>query len=129
MSTTYSVYDPTTGQFTGSVITMPEELVDQNTPEGMKLLVGVFNSRTQQLDLATMEVVPREDTGLADRQARLVRMKRDSLLSACDWVVVRAHEAGAQVSQEWRAYRQALRSLTDQQGFPADVVWPTPPLS
>lgn len=27
----------------------------------------------------------------------------------------------------WATYRQALRDLTTQEGFPTNVVWPTPP--
>lgn len=62
-----------------------------------------------------------------------VRDERDSLLAATDWVVVRGAEmasiSGASVSvpQEWLDYRQSLRDITAQAGFPFSVVWPTKP--
>jgi len=31
------------------------------------------------------------------------------------------------ISDEMRAYRQALRDITEQEGFPDNVVWPTKP--
>ena len=54
------------------------------------------------------------------------RRRRDALLSACDWVTLRAQERGEPVLPEWLAYRQALRDIT-QQGVPWAIVWPTPP--
>lgn len=56
--------------------------------------------------------------------AEQVRAQRNSLLSASDWTQV----ADAPVDQTaWAAYRQALRDVPDQEGFPANVVWPVPP--
>lgn len=52
------------------------------------------------------------------------RSFRDELLSASDWTQV----ADAPVDQAaWAAYRQALRDVPDQAGFPAEIVWPTKP--
>lgn len=56
-----------------------------------------------------------------------MRAQRDRLLAESDWIVARAAEAGEPVPQPWRDYRQALRDVPDQPGFPAEVVWPTPP--
>jgi hypothetical protein len=52
------------------------------------------------------------------------RALRDSLLVACDWTQV----ADAPVDQPaWAVYRQALRDVTTQAGFPDAVVWPVKP--
>ncbi len=54
------------------------------------------------------------------------RSDRNSLLSACDWTQV----ADAPVDREaWSAYRQALRDVTLQDGFPLNIIWPNPPES
>jgi len=46
------------------------------------------------------------------------------LLSDSDWTQV----ADAPVDQAaWAVYRQALRDITDQEGFPYSVNWPTAP--
>jgi len=58
---------------------------------------------------------------------RNIRAKRDRLLSDTDWVVVKAMEDGVSVSDNWKLYRQALRDITAQAGFPYSVVWPAKP--
>ena len=55
-----------------------------------------------------------------------VRAKRDRLLTATDWRVVRAQESGAPVPLEWQAYRQALRDITEQTD-PFNINWPVRP--
>jgi hypothetical protein len=53
-----------------------------------------------------------------------VRAERSSLLAASDWTQV----ADAPVDQAaWASYRQALRDIPDQPGFPHNVAWPTKP--
>ena len=56
--------------------------------------------------------------------AASVRTERDALLAASDWTQV----ADAPVDQAaWAVYRQALRDVTAQAGFPDAVVWPVKP--
>lgn len=53
-----------------------------------------------------------------------VRQQRNALLVACDWTQV----ADAPVDKAaWVKYRQALRDITAQEGFPKNVVWPVKP--
>jgi len=57
-------------------------------------------------------------------QAKSVREQRNQKLKDTDWTQV----ADAPVDQAaWAAYRQALRDVPSQQGFPWDVQWPTQP--
>ena len=57
-------------------------------------------------------------------QAKSVRATRGEKLKESDWTQV----ADAPVDQAaWAAYRQALRDVTTQQGFPWTVDWPTIP--
>ena len=53
----------------------------------------------------------------------LVRNKRDSLLAATDWTA----NSDVTMSNEMRTYRQALRDVPSQAGFPDDVTWPVKP--
>jgi len=53
-----------------------------------------------------------------------VRMLRNQLLLACDWTQVSDSTAD---KQAWTTYRQALRDITNQAGFPDKVQWPTQP--
>lgn len=58
-----------------------------------------------------------------DMEADIVRRKRNFLLSETDWAVLPDSPANG-VYQE---YRQALRDITAQGGFPFDIVWPIKP--
>lgn len=58
---------------------------------------------------------------------RSVRSRRDDLLQDTDWVVTKAFEADISVPTEWFTYRQALRDVPAQVGFPYNVTWPTKP--
>ena len=50
-----------------------------------------------------------------------VRAHRDRLLANTDWTALSDNT----MSPEMFAYRQALRDVTAQEGFPYSVVWPT----
>lgn len=66
----------------------------------------------------------------APTEAELVdsaRAQRNALLRASDWVALRAMETGAPIPQEWAAYRQLLRDVPQQEGFPVSVGWPQSP--
>ena len=55
-------------------------------------------------------------------QAKSVRTSRDEKLKDSDWTQI----ADAPVDKEvWATYRQALRDVPTQSGFPWEVTWPT----
>lgn len=51
------------------------------------------------------------------------RSERDSLLLVTDWWAT----SDRTMTAEQTAYRQALRDIPDQAGFPTDITWPTKP--
>jgi hypothetical protein len=65
--------------------------------------------------------------GENDRLATAARQKRDALLSQSDWMVTKAMESSASLNFEWASYRQALRDIPQQAGFPANIDWPVKP--
>lgn len=57
--------------------------------------------------------------------AEQIRAERDVLLVASDWTQV----LDAPVDQTaWATYRQALRDIPQQPGFPTNVIWPDKPV-
>ena len=62
-----------------------------------------------------------------DAAAASVRKERDNLLAASDWVVIMHTEKGTNIPADWEIYRQALRDVTSQAGFPNNVTYPTKP--
>lgn len=59
--------------------------------------------------------------------AKNVRTTRDAKLAECDWLVIKAAETGVPLAADWVAYRQALRDVPTQAGFPHNVEWPVKP--
>jgi hypothetical protein len=57
-------------------------------------------------------------------QAEAMRKQRNEKLAECDWTQV----ADAPVDKTvWATYRQALRDVTAQEGFPWTITWPDAP--
>ena len=61
--------------------------------------------------------------GANDRAAAQVRQERDAKLAGTDWMA----NSDVTMSDAWRTYRQALRDVPTQAGFPTDVTWPVEP--
>jgi len=57
-------------------------------------------------------------------QAKAIRDQRNSKLAACDWTQLADSSAD---KPSWATYRQALRDVTAQAGFPWNVTWPVEP--
>jgi hypothetical protein len=56
-----------------------------------------------------------------------VRSRRDKYLQLSDKYMLLDYPITEQKRQEWADYRQQLRDLTGQTGYPTDVIWPTMP--
>lgn len=57
-------------------------------------------------------------------QAKSLRQQRNTKLSDCDWTQLGDSPVD---KAAWATYRQELRDLTKQSGFPWNVTWPTAP--
>ena len=58
-------------------------------------------------------------------QMHRVRVERTLRLQASDWT--QGKDIADDVSTAWATYRQALRDIPTQEGFPWDVTWPEQP--
>jgi hypothetical protein len=81
------------------------------------------------VDMTADEIFQREQqeklhaSELGNRLALDIRNQRNRLLQDTDWMALSDNT----MTPEWASYRQALRDITDQTGFPYSVVWPTKP--
>lgn len=120
----------------------PPELVKANTPEGCVAVeakgidAGNYLYENEALipigEPPSHEHVYKRGTGwVVDAKPNTVkanvRSERNELLASSDWRVTKAQETGQAVPPAWQAYRQALRDITEQPGFPYDVDWPQEP--
>lgn len=69
-------------------------------------------------------LTPEEILSRNESQAAQVRSERNAKLAASDWTQL----SDAPVDKTaWATYRQALRDITAQEGFPMTVNWPAEP--
>tara|TARA_R100001015_G_C4601730_1_gene156683 strand:- start:632 stop:907 length:276 start_codon:yes stop_codon:yes gene_type:complete len=89
-------------------------------------------SVSKVINVVTGEITetPLSDDEIAERAARLVeeqkltvREKRNKLLKQTDWMAM----SDLTLSTEWASYRQALRDVPAQSGFPNNITWPSEP--
>lgn len=146
----FYAYSLETGLFLGTgfaVEPRTPEAVEAHTPDGCALYEGVVDTLCQRVDLQTGELAPylppepletdayrfewdgRQWQPIAKAQvvAERARVQRASLLAKTDWIVTRALERAEAVPAQWLAYRQALRDVPQQAGFPTSISWPAPP--
>jgi len=69
------------------------------------------------------EVTVEEGPETADE----IRARRDRLLAATDWAVLPDSPLDAQLLEEVKTYRQALRDVPQQEYFPGAITWPQMP--
>jgi hypothetical protein len=129
---------PNTSFPTNFVAALPEGYVrvqpsSQPSEDEMKVVAEgtpalVDNTWTQtwvQSDKYTAEELTAYNAKKEVDKRQEVRNVRTSLLNKCDWTQV----ADAPVDKAaWATYRQALRDVTEQAGFPCAVEWPMAPV-
>jgi len=95
----------------------------KNVVESNPVLVG--NTWTQQW---TIENASAEE--IAERVAyeeAAVRDQRNHKLQLSDWTQMADSPLTDAKKSEWSTYRQSLRDMTSQSGFPSDVTYPAEP--
>ena len=63
--------------------------------------------------------------GSDSRKAAEVRTERNTKLAATDWT--QASDVPQAVKDSYVSYRQALRDVPAQSGFPNEITWPVEP--
>jgi hypothetical protein len=87
------------------------------------LTIDAENKRVVSIR-AVLPMPQEQIDALAAEQATSVRAERNTKLTASDWTQV----ADATVDQAaWATYRQALRDVPSQEGFPWTITWPEQP--
>jgi hypothetical protein len=124
-----------------------EDAAIANAPIGCTVIQGRHDHARVRVDLSTGALVPYQPpepaadewqtwrwdaeawrwvseptTAALARDARAERARR---LLACDWTQL--PDVPAWTAQAWATYRQALRDITVQPGFPVSITWPEEP--
>ena len=70
-------------------------------------------------------VEPPQPKQSLEQLAAAARSERDRLLAQTDWT--QATDVPQATKDLWASYRQALRDVPQQSGFPTEIVWPEKP--
>lgn len=78
---------------------------------------------TVAVENKTQEELDEEKNSMAEN----VRLHRNKLLAECDWTQLADAPLNSLQKLDWAEYRKKLRDLTEQDGFPCEVIWPVHP--
>jgi ethanolamine ammonia-lyase small subunit len=86
-----------------------------------KMVDGVLMDMTDE-DIAQYEATQAE---VEAQRPTAERSHRDGKLKETDWTQLA--DVPEAIRNAYTAYRQALRDVPEQEGFPNDIIWPTKP--
>lgn len=126
MNPSKTYYSPSTRGFYSDAVhgeNIPADAIEISAEQHAQLLEGV--NAGQRIVIESGVPVLADPLPPSDEElAASARAKRDRLLKDSDWTLL----PDAPVNRDaWKEYRQALRDVTGQSGFPQTITWPTPP--
>lgn len=105
---------------------LPVSQFRQHDKASQKLVPTQPYIEGDQVYTVRVEALTANDLAQAKAQkAAETRAQRDRLLTQSDWTQLADYPKTNQSA--WKQYRQALRDLPQQAGFPDSVLWPTAP--
>lgn len=92
-----------------------------------KVYLALSSHRDGKITYEDGKFYKENDSDDLELMSSKVRNTRDRLLQESDWVTLRAIDDGYEIPSIWKVYRQALRDVPAQSGYPFNVTWPTKP--
>ena len=129
-------YSPSTKGFYDDSINdpdfVPQDAIAITDSTRTTLLNGLISGNIITIDGTGQPILsPQPADEKAAYQAENARLKRNQLIADSDWTelpsVQALHASDPAWAAGWAAYRQALRDITSQPGFPGTIDWPTQP--
>jgi len=84
----------------------------------------ILVNNTWKLDYEFQKKSPEEFQIIIQEVSNQVRQTRNELLSETDWTQLSDSPVDKEV---WAIYRQSLRDISTQEGFPFNILWPIKP--
>lgn len=135
----YTIYKQTTGQIARTVYT---DDIGLQLAEGESYIDNSYDDTLYYILNNEAVQIPAKPSAYAEFDystkqwvlnpilaIREVKSKRSQLLLGSDWTdtLSAKNRLGETLYDQWQTYRQALRDITTQSGYPYTVVWPTTP--
>lgn len=92
-----------------------------------RLVFGKLTPEFMKEHEITEEEYDPRDEWTDDQWADMVRRKRDSMISGTDYYILPDYPSTPDGIEAVKQYRQDLRDITLQSGFPRNVQWPSLP--
>lgn len=105
---------------------LPYETIDNGGEVLDKTVVQVLSDKvveTRVYRYKTDDEIAKE----TDDKKKHVRQDRNGRISQCDWTQLDDTPLDNVAKGKWANYRQALRDVPEQAGFPFNVIWPDHP--
>lgn len=131
----YTIYCVATGRIEKTVVT--DNILTQ-IQDGHDYIEGAFDDDAFYIESDVPVAIPQKPDGEAyfdystkqwvldsASQQEKVKSRRNLLLQSSDWTQL--PDVPLETKQAWATYRQALRDITTQEGYPFNVIWPTKP--
>ena len=106
------------------VVTQEPPAYDEAT-ENCSQVDPIFSNNKWLMQWQVTDASAEEIQQRTEQKATAVRLERNQRLAECDWTQLADAPVDAAV---WATYRQALRDVPDQAGFPWNVTWPMKPV-
>ena len=95
---------------------------------GINDVAPVFQEIKEAFERGEIQVSDYVPTVIPDEVLALeIRDRRNDLLTETDYLMQPDYPISEETRTALKAYRQALRDITKQDGFPKEVVWPEKP--
>ena len=134
---TYTIYSQKTGQILRIVQTND---IESQLQDGESYLEGSIDDSAYYIENGSAVEIPPQPNQYSifdfvtkqwveDQNSALayVLPKRQKLLYASDWTQIPNGPLTVEQQAAWATYRQELRDITAQTGYPFNVIWPIPP--
>jgi len=141
----FVVYTPTDTSLPpwGNWVSVNDDMTEDQIKENVILSFPKYRWETVEISAAknlvnysstaTFQPVPETSTPVDPQPVsnefieQMKRMERNLLLSVSDWAVLPDVGLSDAKKAEYLVYRQALRDVPEQSGFPTNISWPTKP--
>lgn len=124
-------YSASTGGFYDSDIhgkNIPSDAVEITSELYQSLITGQSSGKMIVSDGKGKPSLKDRPAPTVDELAVSARQNRDALIAATDYLVMPDYPIAADLLAKVKAYRQALRDITSQKGFPTEIAWPVNPM-
>ena len=123
-NTSFSIAGPNADFLTANNVVELVENLNYTTPTQKLSNVDAYVQGGKAYNVRVENTTAEEQTALTDQKWIAIRLERDRRLQITDW---RA-SSDLTLSDDWKAYRQALRDVPAQSD-PYNIAWPTEPSS